>query len=178
MNSHFKNVLSFNGVAIFIGTAGAFFGIAVFLFPTIQTDKIGLPIMLGILYILVSIIVVMAKIINDLIKDSKHSIKENMISAIPFRYSADINSFLVHNDSIFEYNTLLTIYYDDSGCEYPIGCGYVNNKQEQITQILVARISERYKTVFEQVAQGDANILKHIIIKSHFNQLIGEEFLK
>lgn len=178
MKEYLKKVLSFNGVSIFIGTAGAVFGIAIFLFPTIQTDKVNLRIVLGIIYVLISIIIVLVKIIYDLISERKSIKNETPITAIPFRYSADVNSFLIHNDSIFDYNSILTIYFDDSGCESPIGCGYVNNKQDKITQILVLRIADRYKSIMDQIVQGDANVLKHILIKSHFNQLIGEELIK
>lgn len=178
MREYLKKVLSFNGVSIFLGTAGSVLGITVFFFPTIQTARVDVKNVLGLIYVLICIIIVLFKIVFDLVKESKSTPNTKTPYAIPFRYNNELKSLIIHNDYLFEYNTMLTIYFDDSGCEYPIGFGFVNNRQDLMTQIKIARISSKYESVVVELEKGDVNILKHIVIKAQMNQSITEEFIK
>jgi hypothetical protein len=172
---YLKQIFTFNALSIVIGSVGSVIGILVFFVPSIQNSTVDTKILLGVIFIAVTISMVSLKIAYDATTANNKNTLASDLYMIPFRYVDGLNVLLVQNSNIFQYDHMVTLYIDDGGCELPIGYGYVNNIQDKMIQIRMERILKKYKNVTDEIVKGNANILKRIQIKSHINQKLWEE---
>jgi hypothetical protein len=162
-----KNILSFNGVALIIGILGSLASILT-VFITQWDTKINLKWFVFALFISVTIILILLKLLFDLISELRIK-RPNKARVV--RYIPDKKTFIVEKNDFLGYSAMVSIFYLDDTYEAELGKGFVHNIQDEFIQIKILNISDdfnnSYQSILEQIDSNDIRTLQKIVVKSY-----------
>ncbi len=164
-----KKIFSFNGISLLIGILGSIASILT-IFINKWDSLISLKWLVFVLFLSISIILVLIKLTFDLVEEVK---RKSPNSSKVIRYIPMSKAFLTSKNDTLGYSAMVSIFYIEDSYEIEFGKGFVNNIQEQMTQIQLLEISEdfsiNYSSVVQKIEINDAAILNRLIIKSYIS---------
>jgi hypothetical protein len=160
-------IFSFNGVSLIIGILGSLASILA-VFVTQWDSKINLKWFVFALFLALTIIIILLKLIFDLNDeiDTKYSQSVKVV-----RYLPDNKVFLISKTESLGHLAMVSIFYLDNAYEAELGKGYVKNIQENFIQIKIISITtdfeSNYQNILQRIESNDVMILEKIIVKNY-----------
>ena len=162
-----KKIISLNGLSITIGILGSLASILT-VFVTQWDSKISLRWFVFTLFIAVTVILILIKLLYELNNDLK-TISPNSSSVV--RYVTDSMTFLVRKNNFLGHAAMVSIFYLDDSYEIELGKGYVKNIQENFIQIKILDVSNdfkaNYKNILDRIESNDIITLQKIVVKNY-----------
>ncbi|MBN4832455.1 hypothetical protein [Enterobacter hormaechei] len=136
MNNELKEIFSLRSAPILIAVAG-FLSALVTMFIDINI-KISIRWTICLVWISITIIIILLKIIIDGRKNSKAS--ETKTAEVPFSSLPDKNIFIIRKNDLFSHNSVVGCFWEEKdGIETLAFVGVVHHVQEKLIQIRVIK---------------------------------------
>ncbi len=162
-----KKVFTFNGLSLIFGTIGSLASILT-IFITQWNLEISIKWLVLVIILALFTILILIKLAIDLNDEIK--MKRPNTSSI-LSYKSDSQTLLVRNNDFLGHSAMVSIFYLDDSYEVNLGTGYVNNIQENFTQIKIlefeADFLSRYAGVLDKITLNDVTFLQKLLIKNY-----------
>jgi hypothetical protein len=162
-----KNIFSFNGIALIVGILGSLASILT-VFVTKWDTKIDLKWFIFSVFIAITIILIITKLLFDLIAELNIK-RPNKASVV--RYLVQSETFVVSKNDFLGYFAMVSIFFLDDSYEVELGKGYVQNIQDNFIQVKVLEIDSNFANHYQQelkdIIANDIRILQKIVVKSY-----------
>lgn len=134
-----KWLVTFNVISILVGVAG-FLSAVVGMFVNVA-DQISVKWLLLALWLCITIVLMLFKIMHDLLNDNSSSIKSH---ESPIKFSQELNILIIRKNPFFPANSLVGCYWVEDEVETISFLGTVHHVQDDLIQIkLLKKLGSR-----------------------------------
>lgn len=162
-----KDILSLNGISIFIGIVGGMFGF-VSIFINDWEYMIGIKWFALVVVIALFVVLIVAKLAYDLYTEIMQ-IRDQVIRVISYLPSS--STFLIEKHSDFEYSARVTVFYINHNFQVELAQGYVQNIQDKFIQVKLIEFNNdfvnNYPIVLHQLNNNNSDVLRTLVIKNY-----------
>lgn len=168
MIERITKILSFNGVAIFIGIFGSIASILT-LFNSNWDFSISIKWIIFLFYVFLSCTVILLKVIHEQNKELNKQQARPIFRII--KYEPTQESFLIEKTNLLGFDALVSLFYLQDDFEIELGKAFVSNIQENFIQLQTIDISKKFETdnseILKNIKNNASKELKNIIIKTY-----------
>lgn len=169
MLDRLKKILTFNGVAIFIGIAGGIASILT-LFNSDWNFSVSIKWIIFICYIFLVVFVILVKFIYDQNIELEGKSQSNPIFRV-VKYEPTQELFLIEKTNLLGFDAMVSLFYLLDDFEIELGKAFVSNIQENFIQLKTIDISKKFEKdnseILKNIKNNSSNELKNIIIKTY-----------
>jgi energy-coupling factor transporter transmembrane protein EcfT len=162
-----KDILSLNGISIFIGIVGGIFGF-VSIFINDWGYKIGVKWFALVIIVALFVVLIMAKLAYELYTEIG-LVRDRVIRVIS--YLPNSSTFLIDRNAYFEYSARVSVFYIDHDFQVELAQGYVQNIQDKFIQIKLIEFNNdfvnNYPIVIRQLNNNNSDVLSTLVIKNY-----------